>query len=936
MFKSMLLWRMAARNTAAQKGQTLLTLLGGSVGVMLAVAAVVFWTSFDESGMRWLRAHFGVIDWELRPAESGGAFTSEQTRDIARRLGDEYRTYPAVVYTAEVRHEPAGKAAQNLLVVGIGADSPLLPVDGASIAADDRVVVSVSAADRLQAWEGDVLTVVGADGEERLFKVSLVAEEAGLTGYRGMERAAGTLIMNENAARSLAGLAESSYNTIFASRGDTVTLDVPDVFPVYFPDIPYTALEPKKEAVGAVFQLKSQYGTTFLVASALAVAAGLVLMRELFLMLADQRRVRLAALRAIGFSRRDVGRIFLSEAVVLNAGAVLAGTALGIALGYGLLALFRSVYLSSLQRFATTDVPIEPHLAVPHIALAAAALFAANLLVALLAARAAARVPIAATLRGDARPGAGLARGARRLARLQTAVSAAILAAFVYLAASGEALRVLGTPSTDFPPEIIGVLAVWLAAPFALLFLFTQTLGPLSRAASRLFALLRVPRLPVLLALRYPQRNRRRVFSVSALFAIVGMMITAVLTVGGVVAANMEQEGRTANLLGSPAYIPYADEAGKKRLLDALDGAGFALHPLDTYRLNIEAPGVLSDRRDPVPAVTAPSSIAVNVVSPAAPNYANADLALTARAPGFASDEDVWRELLRNPDAVVLHKLFSYTRDEWGDRWWAHSFLPDEPIEPGDSLDLLIYPKSEFVPPFTMEKEEPLRRTVTVLGFFEAERGIEFFQPMLVSPQFFEEYRDRGFQWPNTPHLGYLMIGLDTSDLAAVERLEDTVLLGGVKGLRIPALEQLGSATLLRHTLSIYVAFMVAAALIGLAGFAIVQMRAIREREAQIGMLRCLGVRKADLAAMFLIEGSLVGSIGLLVGWGFGSIGGYWIYRLSANTANPLETPPPYHYPGLALLLIFGAILLAALALNAAPALRSLSLSPGAAVRAQD
>lgn len=921
MFRSLLLWRMAARNAAAQRSQTAMTLFGGAVGVMLAVAAVVFWTSFDESGMRWLRAHIGTIDWELRPAEGADAFTAEQTERIASRLQGELKAYPAVTALVSAKHDAQQKAAPHLLVIGVDPGSALLPEDGALIAADDRVIVSVPVAERLAAKEGDVLAITGADGEERLFKVSAVVPERGLTGYRGAERAAGTILMNTAAARALTGAGETEYNTVFASQSDSVTLDSPQ-FRVYFPDIPYVVVEIKKDAVSTVLRMKSQYGATFLVASALAVAAGLVLMRELFLMLADQRRVRFAALRALGFSRRDVRRVYLAEAIVLNVGSVALGALLGLALGAGILQLFRTLYQGSLYRFAVTEVPILPFISVPHVLLAAAVLFAANTAVGLLAARAVSRLPIAAALRGDARPGgAGRGRAATWRGRLQTAFAAAILAAFAYLAVSGEIMRQLAATGPEMPYGLLAALAVWLAAPFALLYFFAQGLGPLSGLAARTFAALRVPRLPVLLALRYPQQNPRRVLSVSALFAIVGLMITMVMTIGGQAVADMERKAEGAGLMGYSAYIPYADEAQKARLLGTLEGSGFPIRPIEPYRINIHAPGVFGEM------------INVSVFDPDEAYFAETGVKLSARAPGFATDEDVWRELRANPDAIVLHKLFSYDRKEWGPTWWAYRILPDEPIRPGDTLKLDIYER--FISSIP-ENNNVLHRTVTVLGFVDVDHSYEFYHLMLTSPQFYEDYRHLGFQWENTQALGYLMIGLDTSDLAAVERLEERLLLGGVDGLRIPGLEQSGNATLLRHTLSIYVAFMVVAALIGLAGLAIVQMRAIREREPQLGMMRCIGVRKSHLAALFLIEGAIISSVGLAVGWAFGTIGGYWIYSLSVSTANPLTETVPFHYPALTLAGIMGAILLAAFALNTAPALRSLSLSPGAAVRSSE
>jgi len=934
MIKSAIVWRMAWRNLSAQKKHTMLTLLGGSIGVMLTVAAVVFYSSFSESGMSWLRAHYGVIDWEITPAQEQVSFTSDEVGELSRRLKPNMDTYPAIVYSAPVVYDgdraAAGKAASGMLVIGIDPDSPLLPAPVRQRITDEGVILSRPAADQLLLDEGGVIGIADSHNETQLFKVAAIAEEQGLTGYRGMRRASGTILMHPAAARRLAGLSEASFNVIFASDGPAISLNTPH-FPVYFPDLPFQVNEPKQAAVTTVRHTQMSYGGTFLAASMIAVAAGLILMRELYRMLADQRRMRFGALRALGFSRRHVRRIFLSEALLLNGSATLIGTVLGSGLGYVIIELFRALYQHTLQRFAALEVPIVPVISIPQVLVAAGALFAVNALVAFSAGWSISRLSIVGVLRGRAGSDGKRRRAAAWRAGAKVALSMGIIAHLLYLLFSGDAERHLQQIGREFPLSALLVMVNWLAAPFACLYLFANGLQWLQRGMTAILQRAGVPAVPVLLAMRFPLQNRRRVFSVSCLFMLVFLAITLALSLGNMTIGQMEKEAESANLMGYPAYIPYVDESDKQQIAQLLQSnpqlrdAIRSWHLSEPYRLNIEMPGVLQQQ------------IAFSVDVPDNSFLAGSGVTLVSRMDIYPQDEDVWKAMQDDPNGVVLHELFAMGRSDWSEDWWAYNILPQEPIKPGDELLLNIYPKSEFTPPFSENREtDILQRKVKVLGFFRGDPGLEYYHPMLVSSSFYQDYQDRGFQWPNTQNLGYALIDMDLSDLEQVQQVEEQFLLHGVHTFTAPGVDQQARAALLRHTFGIYIAFMIASVVIGVVGLAIVQMRAIRERAKQLGMLRCIGISKRHIMTIFLIEGSMIGWTGLLCGWAFGSLGGYWIYRLASAGTSPLDTEFVFHYPTGLLLGLLGILMGVTFVLNLAPAYRSLSLSPGMAVRAVD
>ncbi|WP_274365580.1 ABC transporter permease [Paenibacillus thermotolerans] len=935
MFKAALIWRMAWRNLAAQRRQTVLTLLGGSIGVMLTVAAVVFLSAFDHSGMRWLRDHYGSINWELKPA-SNQSFTSAQVKELADRLkGSAVETFPSVTFTASVFTDSGSsdtpKAAADIFVIGIDPESPLIPNGYRQAAMGDRVIVSRPVADMLLLREGDVLGIEDHQGLKKLYKVSAIAEEQGLTGYRGSGRSGGTIITDEAAARSLAGVPEGEFNTIFASDADgpDISLDTPH-FPVYFSDLKYVVMEPKRDAIYKIKEMKTGYGTTFLIASGFAVAAGLILMRELLMMLADQRRERFGVLRALGFSRRHIRQIFMAEATVLNGCAALIGTVLGSLLGYGMVWLFRLIFLNTLQKFATMEVPITPYISFREVFVSAICIFAANGIVALMTGRSVSRLSIVSVLRGQTGELSGRHRKLNWQSVIMQTAAGLILTSFAYLLFSGKAVEQLGKVSLTVPIETVLVLLNWVLAPLALLYLFSQGMHLLQIGIRAALRMLRVPAVPALLALRYPLLHRRRVFSVSSLFALVFLIMSMVLSIGNMALSKMEKEAQAANVIGYPAYIPYADEKEKNKLLqligehERIRSSVRAWHAVEPYRLNVDAPGIFKQK------------FAMSIVAPDENYLRTANVPLVSRISSFESDAEVWEALRENPDAVVLHETFMYSASDWPGNWGYHNLLPEEAIKPGDEIELNLYPKPRLGLTEEEEKADMAKRKVKVLGFVRAGSGIEFYSLMMVSPTFYEDYRERGFQWENTQHLGYVLLDVETSDLDGLQRLEEQFLLNGVSEFRMPGVDTLARAALLRHTFSIYTSFMTVSVIIGIIGLAIVQVRAALERSKQLGMLRCIGVNPSHIVTMFLVEGSMIGWAGLLTGWLFGSVGGFLIYQLQQYGASPLDVELGFEYPAGILLGLLVSFMLIAMIVNVIPARRSIAVSPGIAVRAAD
>ncbi len=101
-------------------------------------------------------------------------------------------------------------------------------------------------------------------------------------------------------------------------------------------------------------------------------------------------------------------------------------------------------------------------------------------------------------------------------------------------------------------------------------------------------------------------------------------------------------------------------------------------------------------------------------------------------------------------------------------------------------------------------------------------------------------------------------------------------------------------------------------------------------------MMRCIGLPRKHIAWMFILEGSIIGTAGLLTGWGVGSTGAKLFYNTTSMDVRPGEQPIPFDYPIETLLPIIIGLMAAALLINVGPARSALKHAPADALRAAD
>src|SRR5260370_12995210 len=99
----------------------------------------------------------------------------------------------------------------------------------------------------------------------------------------------------------------------------------------------------KMEAVNSATNGAMQLTNLFTVLSTITIIAGVVLIINMFIMLAEERKSEMGMARAVGMKRSQLSKLFLFEGTLYATGASLVGIFVGIGIAYGILYAFGNI-----------------------------------------------------------------------------------------------------------------------------------------------------------------------------------------------------------------------------------------------------------------------------------------------------------------------------------------------------------------------------------------------------------------------------------------------------------------------------------------------------------------------------------------------------------------------------------------------------------------
>jgi putative ABC transport system permease protein len=939
--------RLALRQVNRRRAEAALVVAGSVLGTAIIVGSLVVGDTLDRSFRQDAYRYLGMVDEVVSSPDP--ARGEEAARRLERVAGD-----PAIDGLLTVRRHGAaavkgGKGEPQATVLELdfaaaaGFEGPGSPLAGPA-PGPGRVVLSDTLAGALDARAGDRVTF-HLDGRPVTLEVARVVPARGLAGFAdhgafvepgtvgraGEPGPAGpgpetlTLVSNAGGVEDGAAATDQVRAKLQAALGPLGGQGT-------------AVATPKRELLDQADAIGGEFGAIFLFIGSFAIIAGVMLLVNVFVMLAEERKGELGMLRAVGLRRGRLVRGFVLEGTVYALVAAAVGVLAGLGVGRAVIEVTARIFAS----FASEGAPRMVFTASPTSLVNgfAAGFLIAFLTVALTSLRIS-RVNIIAAIR-DLPSGSGRPLK-RRWVVLSTLAAAGLGAASVAAIAgsqgigtylypaltaialcpllvrvlprravyTGASLAVLGwgLAANTVRPELFDdgstatfvVLGVVLT--FSAVLLVSQNQELLLRLARPVLARPSAAGLSARLAVAYPVARRFRTGATLTMYGLVVFTLVLISVLGSVIDSGVDRavaqaSGGYALRVDYNPSAPVQDPAGR------LAGGHFAGRVAGVAPLTSAEGEVLG-----VPGAAKPVPATVVGATPAL--AAGGLFPLDTRLDRLGGDDRaVWRAVLADPRYVVVDQYLGHEEGGMTGTTWR----------PGDTLTVKD-------PGSGRQERKTVAGVLADATAFEG-RGELGGSPLVLATG---GLRDQ-FGARARPSAALVAVAPGASDQALAADLQGEFLSNGLVATRIRHLVEQDFAAN-RSFFQLLQGFLALGLVVGVAGLGVVMVRAVRERRRTVGVLRALGFPAGVVRRAFLLESSFVALEGILLGTALSIVTSYLLFR---NDDDLAAAGGPFPIPWMNITLLVTATALASLAATAWPARQAARIRPAVALRIAD
>ena len=767
--------------------------------------------------------------------DTEAVLNDKAARDLNATIGDTVTVYSAQRFTAQ---------HLNFTVVGIAVSD-----ERGSFTQGDDVFVTLNSAQQFTGHPNSVNYIAITN----------------IGGLRGAIQYSRTVALAANQTLdSIYSTTQSTINsTSIGCKTDISTVVTPPAIPCAFTE--------KKLSVDNATDGAKSLSQFFLILSSFAILAGIVLILNIFIMLAEERKSEMGMARAVGMRRSQLTRLFLFEGSLYSAGASIVGVLVGIGVAYAILYAIGNIFSAFIpslnESLVLSSFTISPE--------SLFAAFTAGVLITyvtiLLTSWRISKLNIIRAIRNIPEP----PRGERTYTLLLVAGFAMALAGVVVFQASfaakstmealvGPSLIIFGAglvlsrflrnryaftlsgfallvqwavPSLSFDnplvsnysfgPEVFIVGGIIMVVASVLVVMYNtdvplKMLRFVLRKRRTLTAIFKI-------ALSYPENKRFRTAATVAMFALVLFTVSAVAGIQAELNASISQSAKDQ----SGGYdiatntAPIANLTSSVMADATLSNKVSAVIPFTTILLQ-EAHDSSTSQDFPLTQL-----VGADPSAQAADNFFTTNsFKMLGLATGFGSATEVWNAVRSNESYVV----------------WSVSFAGNGHPNPGDDLVLAARPAGN-----------PVLKSVRVLGvlrgLFDGIIGVRG----LLKDSFNVDSGTLG--------LVNVAKGLDPVNVANLLK-KDFIQLG-MQTIVIEVTIEQGQRIFLSF-FGLFEGYLALGLVVGVAGVGIISIRSVVERRNEIGILRALGFRKRMVLLAFLVESSYIALLGIIIGVSLG------------------------------------------------------------------
>ncbi len=690
----------------------------------------------------------------------------------------------------------------------------------------------------------------------------------------------------------------------------------------------------KKAAVDRATDGAKSLSNFFLIFSSFSIIAGVVLIVNIFVMLAEERKSEMGMARAVGMKRGQLIKLFLFEGSFYAAGAALVGVFAGIGIGY--------VILYFIARLFSTFAQASFSQVLDSFTVTTASLFTAftaGLLITfftiLIASWRVSKLNIIRAIRNISEPPRGkrtytlllvlgfllIAAGSflfrdsfSARSALEALVGPSLLVfglglmlsrfirnrfAFTFI---GVGLLVLwGVPNFSWQNPVINgydlSVYVYLAGGFIMVLasilliayntpLILRFFHLFYRGRKILTAIFRV-------ALSYPENKRFRTAATVGMFALILFTVSALASIIQEQNATLDKivKQQTGGYDILALTVPVSNLTQTIQANSALRNDLAAVTPFTTLELSWAQDSQLG-RNFTQPLLAGADPDAVGQANFFTTNAFN----MTSIARGYSSPRAVWDTVRTNTSYAV-----------WSNG--ANVLGPGQNGNPNPGDTLVLYLQA---PSGTL-----VSKSVKILGIVNSINGIIVSSHLL-----------RDTYSVQTSSLSLMIVKSGVDPVPVSNLLRRTFLSIDMQTVVIPVVIAQGIA-IFSSFLSLFEGFLGLGLVVGIAGLGIISVRSVVERRVEIGVLRALGFRRRMVLATFFLESSYVALLGILIGV---VLGVYLAYVLTISQNSPF-TGIPFVIPWQSILEIGGISYALAILATLSSARRASRIPPAEALR---
>jgi putative ABC transport system permease protein len=948
--------RLAVRQVSRRRYEAMLVIVGSLLGTSVIMASLVVGDTLNFSVKQDAYRHLGPVD------EIVSSATLRTGERVAARL-------------APLRHDPRvdgvltvlmGTAAVTAGEGGARRAVPRVPVIGADLgqAASfggpgdpsglsgptpglNGVVINTDLASALRVSAGNSVTFYVAGHTMRLH-VDAVVPTSGLAGF-GTAGSDGSAFVNPELLRAAARLAPTASPAMLTLVSNTGGVESGDALTSAVSARITTLLGPlaghgaglqraKHDVLGAARAVGDSIGALFLFIGSFCIIVGVVLLMNIYIMLAEERKPEMGMLRAIGMKRSRLVRSFMIEGSIYAAVASLLGVAVG--LGVGRLAVIMAARLFGGGGWGSVLI-LTYHVTTTSLVNSVAAGFLIAFATVVGMSIRISRFNIIAAIRDLPRSGI---RAHRRLVLAFCAFGSALLAAAsvpaiaqgrsvaIYVLPAAAVMlavplaRLVATPRVAYSAAATAVLAWTSLANTVRPQIFNSnststyvimgcllTLSAVVLASQNQDVLVRPFRslierptpagLTARVAVTYPLARKFRTGAILVMYSLIVFTLVLLTVLSTMIQSTVNQ----AVSFAAGGYALRADFNPGARVpaviarpgATGMAGQISAVAPLLIASAQVRDLGPHRVGPAPVSVIGLPRS-----VSDGGGFALDSHLARLGPTDGAA-----WRAVAADPRYVMLDAYVN-----------AKPGAPAKMYRPGDHLVL--------VDQATGRAETKIIAGImkSSLAFYGVDGQSTY--PIVMSAS--AARAEFGGQARFASALIRPAPGASAQALAA--RLQARYLTSGMVVVRISQQVQRNFAASLGF-FQLLEGFLALGLLIAIAGLGIVMVRAVRERRRTVGVLRALGYRARWVEFAFLGESALVATEGTVLGAGLSIFISYLLFR---NNAAFSGYTVGFTVPWVSLTVIVITSLLASLAATYLPARKAAHIPPAAALRIAD